>query len=334
MGLLIGLLLSQYSSDSGISGSNRKRLSFKVAFIFISLFLFFQHFFFISFIKTELATIDKAEIISNYDQIEQNPHLKVKWITYDTVYTKFQNAPPGSVKNQLWLRSQPDAMVTPTAQLSQEKFFKDLIYGRVVAIGHWVTMSIIHAAMCPIARFFLHRRLLVKRYVTGDEIPACSVYNDRMDKRIVKYLAKRVTASVEFNTKEYLTSTFEAPYHVATAASKEDVIACREEHGQDAGQAVVPQKVMKDFHSLFVMWFGVTAFSFIMLLCEYCACMIRRKMSRRSHNKPPDLARQLVLNRRRCLTAPPNRTVRGDQAGLNSTANKSRRRATARKLPH
>ena len=46
LGLLIRLLLSPSSSDSGTSGSRGKRLSFKMAFISISLFLFFQHFFF------------------------------------------------------------------------------------------------------------------------------------------------------------------------------------------------------------------------------------------------------------------------------------------------
>ena len=150
--LLIGMLLSQYSSYADISGSNGKTLSFKVAFIFVNLFFFFQHFFFGSFIKTELVTVDKADIISTYDQIEQIPLQRVKWITYDTVYTRFENAPPGSGKNKLWIRSQPDAMVTPLAERSGVKLFQDLFTNWTSVIGHWVTIHIIHAAMCPAAR--------------------------------------------------------------------------------------------------------------------------------------------------------------------------------------
>ena len=264
---------------------------------FVIMFFFFQHFYFGSFIKTELVTVEQADIISTYDQLEKNPYLKVKWITYDTVYMKFQNAPPGSVKNKLWLRSQPEAMVAPLAGQSGERLWTGLNSNIVVAIGHWVTIHIIHAAMCPMARefqdaycVFRYPKQLVKRYVKGDEIPAASVYNDRMDPMIVKFMAKRVTASVESDIVRFLTSSFEAPYHVSTAVSKKNIIACREDRGLDAGHAVVLQKVMNDFHTLFAMWFGVTAFAFLLLMCEYGACMIRQKMSRRSRRvQPADL---------------------------------------------
>ena len=204
-------------------------------------------------------------------------------------------------------------MITPSNKLTGEKLFHGLLAvnetDRVVAIGHWVTMNIIHAAMCPIARYIPLRRLLVKRFVNGDEIPASSVYNDRMDEAIVRFLARRVTAAVEFNTMKFLTSSFEAPYNIGTMASKEDVIACREEHGQEAGHAVVNQKVMKDFYSLFVKWFVVTALSFILLLFEHCSCMIRRKMGHRSHKVEPPISMALTSNRpmrrrRQSLTAP------------------------------
>lgn len=279
--LLLGLLLLQYSSRCCMDGSSLKSFSFKLLFMTSVCFTAMQHFYFSSFIKTELVTVEKARIITSIDEVLEIPSMMGRWITYDSDYKNYKNAPPESVMNKLWLRSQPDAMVSPSPSLAGgvKHLMDEICHGEAVAIGHWVTMGIMHAAMCPIGRFLELTAKIIKRLTPGHQIPMASVYNDRMDKDIVKSLAKRVTASAEFDIMGHLLSQFESPVDIGMVR-KEDVTACQQDQvQQDQTDVLVRPKIREDFDSLLILCCVLVTLSFLLFLCEkYRVSQVKRSL--------------------------------------------------------
>ena len=229
-----------------------------------------MHFFFKSFIKTELVTVEKADIISSFEQVYQIPNLKAKWVTYDTDYENFESAPSDSVQHRLWLRSQPNPLFTLTMDNveTSQAYLEAICAADMVVIGHWVTMDLMYACICPVSRYLKFKKPMIKRLAQNSEVPKASVYNDRLDERIIKALARRTMALAESDLQKYFLSNAESPYDISFVP-KEHFQSCREDHAGEAGHPVVPQKVMKDFESLFKLSCCINAFSLCVIVCEY-----------------------------------------------------------------
>ena len=129
-----------------------KSCSFKIMHIFFVFFAFMLYFYYVSFIKTELVTVDQAVIIESYEQILQTPGLKARWLAHDSDFKLFRDADQQSVKFKLWLQSNPGAKITILGGQSGLSYLAKFNRSEVVLIGNWVSMKVAHQRMCPFAR--------------------------------------------------------------------------------------------------------------------------------------------------------------------------------------
>ena len=219
--------------------------------MYISLisFVCMVSFYCVAFIRTDLVTIHETVIIESYQQILADHRLKPKWMSQESEYQVFEEAKQGSVKHKLWLRSQPDPKVTLMKDNSMIDLLTKLHESAVVVIGNYVTMRILKDVMCPIARSSDYRPLIT-RHATEEEHEEIrsSMYNDRVEARIIKVLESRMRSFSESGIMQHLHSLTGPPYVLGDPA---DIRICRHNRPSVGGERDFLQKTFEDYTSLF-----------------------------------------------------------------------------------
>ena len=132
---ILCLLMYQPGSCPSSNHISRKSLSIKLTHVMMLLLILMIAFYFNSFIRTDLVTVNKAVIIDSYQQILDDPKLKVRWLTHESDYNLYQGAAANSIRNQLWQKSQPDPKITILHEVSGLTFIKELDRSEIVLIG-------------------------------------------------------------------------------------------------------------------------------------------------------------------------------------------------------
>lgn len=246
--LLLDIILDHYDSTA-INRAGRKSLSFRLLFAFLLFTSFLLHFFFATSIKTSLVTVDKAVIISTFEEAYSRPGLQPKWLTYDSSWKNFRDAKAQSIMHKLWLRAKDHQPTFALGVSNGIPTISSITRQEIILIGQWVTMNIAYATLCPISRPFMGTRRMIMRSTDVLQQTAASVYNDRMDRRIARRIHTRTLRSQEGGIVQGILSKFEPPMNLRDSVQPELFRLCEQNRVEEA-HAVVLQKTVRDFASL------------------------------------------------------------------------------------
>jgi hypothetical protein len=266
---ILCLVLHQPSSCPSITGVSRKSASFKVTHITLLVLMFMISFYFVSFVQTDLVTVDEVSIIESYAQILADPKLKVMWNPTDAVNELFQKAETRSIRHQLWQRS-PNLMINvKDRSFNGMDLISRLNNSEIVLIGKELSIKTSRRFLCMIsggdAAGF--RPLITKRARDdeGDEIMS-SMYNDRLPHDVVKLLAARMLLLSQSGIISKLHDIVMQADFLMTGESNQSGMCSRDMSEKDAPQ--VKQKVMKDYETLFQRFLLLCAATIVPLAWE------------------------------------------------------------------
>lgn len=240
---LIGVSLHQYFMQPT---SN----SLRIVTLTIVVLFFYTHFYFGSFIKTELVTLNHADIISSYDDIIRKTELKAKWISYELDYQYFRDADQESIKKKIWNKSQPDPLIELTQEAGTQ-IVKHISNRTVVFIGTAYVMNLAYAGLCPVARF-MHLNPMIMR--SANDVPEghSSGYSDRLEQSVAKILTMRAVRAEGSGITAHLLATVKNPLgsEMNNIVGKENLRICSMNHVEEE-ENIVPDKILSDLTDLF-----------------------------------------------------------------------------------
>ena len=257
---ITGISLGQYFLHPKADSLRLTTLSFII-------FFFYMHFFFKAFMKTELVTLDHADVIETFEDVLSRPNLKAKWVSYESDYQYFRDADEGSVKKKIWEKSQPD----PVKDINVDNGYDlntELTSGQIVFIGTSYTMNLVYAGLCPYALFRKLNPVIIKSAHDEPESQA-SGYNDRLDESVVKTLHIRNMRSEQGGIVQYLMSIRMLPLNsfLVDLAGKKNVRLCLQNDVREVEKRVVDKKI-EDYEILLTSYRYLVFGALIVLLLE------------------------------------------------------------------
>lgn len=271
--VLSSMMLKQFSADA-VTRSNRKSLSFRVMHTGLLFFFFMIHFFFVSFIKTELVTTEKATILESFEQVLRVPGLLAKWLIYDGESESFAQAKPSSPENRLWLRSFPRSVIKLN-ESNGLSVIQAILQQEQVLVGSSTVMAIAYATMCPMSRASAVKSRMIMRSAHDSPRLKASIYNDRLDPWTVRKVNRRVLLACESGIMTHLL------LRITDSMSEQnpsDPDSCQRNDVQPPAKPEILAKTVTDFASL-ADWssaFFVAAFAIFLLEVIVHLCTRRR----------------------------------------------------------
>jgi hypothetical protein len=247
--ILIEVILNRYDS-ADMSRASRKSLAYRLMFTALLFLSFYLHFYFSSYIKTELVTLEKPFLIDSFETALTAPQRKPMWLTYDAGWKNFRDAPKDSVMHKLWLKSSENQRLISLDLMNGPQFADDVASFKNILIAHWMTMGITFSILCPVTRPFMGQRNLIKLNSGTGSDPIASVYNDRISSEWLKQLHTRVIRSQESGLLRFAASKFLLPPTFAGVLNANNLTDNCGEPVEET-TAVVVDKEISDFVSLF-----------------------------------------------------------------------------------
>ena len=229
--VLVGVIVRQISSCC--AGMGRKMSSFKFIILILVVFMFMVHFFFLSFIQTELVITEKPDIIDSYETILNRPDMRPYWLPYVRDFAHFMNAARGSPEQRVWEKAQQ--MDEGCQQDNQQCLYRittDTVTQAVLMLGRrkgvliagYAATSRMVAAMCPVADL-LHANPIISRYDRKAEgMQNSLLYNSFLSERVLRVAFVRARRTLESGISGFLATCTTSP--LESMVPKESIRIC------------------------------------------------------------------------------------------------------------